>query len=193
MPEERICRLDLPPLEHLPADLQERLAAYLEKPGFIPNVLRAYAIRPNKLRAFMDHYDELMLGDSELSKAEREMIAVAVSAQNHCFYCLTSHGAALRLRTKDAVVSDQIAANYRTAHLTPRQRAMLDFAYKITTNSATCGDEDVERLRAHGFSDAAIWDIAEIAGFFNFTNRLSNALDLRPNREYHFMGRDLGR
>ena len=139
----------------------------------------------------MDHYDELMLGDSELTKAEREMIAVAVSAENHCFYCLTSHGAALRLRTKNAELADNIAANYRSTELTPRQRAMLDFAEQITNRSATCSDADIERLREHGFSDAAIWDIAEIAGFYNFTNRLSNALDLRPNHEYHRLGRDI--
>jgi uncharacterized peroxidase-related enzyme len=189
MSQDRISRLELPSLDSLPADIQARLSAYLEKPGFIPNVLVAYALRPNKLRAFMDMYDELMLGDSDLSKAEREMIAVAVSALNHCFYCLTSHGAALRLRTKDAILSDHIAANYRTAELTPRQRVMLDFASKITVESPTCADDDVQRLREHGFSDAAIWDIAEIAGFYNFTNRLSNALDLRPNREYHQLGR----
>jgi uncharacterized peroxidase-related enzyme len=190
MPEEPISRLEDANLESLPSDLQERLATYLDKPGFIPNVLRAYALRPSKLRAFMDHYDELMLGESELSKVEREMIAVAVSAQNHCYYCLTSHGAALRLRTKDPVLADQIAANYRAASLTARQRAMLDFAYKITVESAECGTEDIERLRAHGFSDAGIWDIVEIAGFYNFTNRLSNALGLRPNVEYHRLGRD---
>jgi uncharacterized peroxidase-related enzyme len=189
MTQERISRVAIGDLEHLPADLQDRLAAYLERPGFIPNVLRAYALRPNKLRAFMDMYDELMLGESELSKAEREMIAVAVSAENHCFYCLTAHGAALRLRTKDAVLSDNIAANYRSADLTPRQRAMLDFAARITRESATCSDADVERLREHGFSDAAIWDIVEVAGFFNFTNRMANALDLRPNLEYHALGR----
>jgi uncharacterized peroxidase-related enzyme len=154
-------------------------------------VLRAYALRPSKLRAFMDHYDELMLGDSELSKAEREMIAVAVSSLNHCFYCLASHGAALRLRTKNPILADNIAANYRSADLTPRQRAMLDFAARITLDSATCSDEDITTLRAHGFSDAAIWDIVEIAGFYNFTNRLANALDLRPNREYHSLGREV--
>ncbi len=187
--EERISRLAQGSFEQLPADLQARLEAYLDRPGFIPNVLQAYMLRPNKLRTFMDQYDELMLGESDVTKAEREMIAVTVSSVNHCFYCLTSHGAALRIRTKDVVLSDGIAANYRTANLTPRQRAMLDWAYLITTDSTSCSDADVERLRAHGFSDAAIWDIAEIAAFFNATNRLSNALALRPNRSYHDLGR----
>lgn len=189
MSQERISRVEVGDLEQLPVDLQQRLAAYLERPGFIPNVLRAYALRPNKLRSFMDLYDEMMLGDSELSKAEREMIAVTVSAENHCFYCLTAHGAALRLRTKHVVLSDNIAANYRSADLTPRQRAMLDVAARITTASPTCSDADMALLREQGFSDAAIWDIVEVASFFNFTNRMANALDLRPNPEYHTLGR----
>lgn len=190
MDEGPISRLPVPAVEDLPDDLQARLRRYLEKPGFIPNVLRAFGLRPAQLRAFMDLYDELMLGDSELSKTEREMIAVTVSAANHCYYCLTSHGAALRVRSGDPVLADQLAANYRVAALTPRQRAMLDVAHKLTLDATACGEEDIARLREHGFSDTAIWDIVAIAAFYNFTNRLSNALDLRPNRAYHFMARE---
>jgi uncharacterized peroxidase-related enzyme len=159
------------------------------KPGFVPNVYRAYSLRPQQLRGFIALYDAIMTEDSGLTKAEREMIAVAVSAQNHCFYCLTSHGAVLRIRTKDEVLADTIAANYRAADLTPRQRAMLDLAVKITTDSAAVGDQDVAALRDHGFSDADIMDIIQTAALFNYSNRVASALDLRPNREYHHMAR----
>jgi uncharacterized peroxidase-related enzyme len=126
---------------------------------------------------------------SGLTKAEREMIAVTVSAENHCFYCLVSHGAILRIRSKDAVLSDTIAANYRAADLTPRQRAMLDFAVKITRASDTSGDEDIEALRAHGFGDEDIMDIIQTAAFFNYSNRVASALEMRPNREFFGMAR----
>jgi uncharacterized peroxidase-related enzyme len=187
--KQRISRLRVPDEESLPDDIKELYAKMREKPGFVPNVYRAYSLRPNQLRGFIAFYDSIMTDDSGLSKAEREMIAVAVSALNHCFYCLTSHGAALRVRSKDEILADTIAANYRAADLTPRQRAMLDYAVKITFASETCSDEDVENLRMHGFTDEDIMDIAQTAAFFNYSNRVASALALRPNREFHAMAR----
>ena len=156
---------------------------------FVPNVLRVMSFRPERLSAWFAHYKQLHEPTENLNVAEREMIAVAVSAQNHCFYCLTSHGAVLRVRSKDAVLADTIAANYRAADLSPRQRAMLDFAVKITRASDTCSDEDIDALRGHGFSDEDIMDIIQTAAFFNYSNRVASALELRPNREYHSMAR----
>jgi uncharacterized peroxidase-related enzyme len=187
--EQRISRLRVPEEESLPDDIKELYAKMLEKPGFVPNVYRAYSLRPNQLRGFIAFYDSIMTDDSGLTKAEREMIAVAVSALNHCFYCLTSHGAALRVRSKDEILADTIAANYRAADLTPRQRAMLDYAVKVTLASETCGDEDIENLRAHGFTDEDIMDIAQTDALFNYSNRVASALALRPNREFHSMAR----
>lgn len=186
---QRISRLGVPEEETLPDDIQALYARMREKPGFVPNVYRAYSLRPQQLRGFLALYDSIMTEESGLSKAEREMIAVAVSAHNHCFYCLTSHGAVLRIRSGDEVLADAVAANYRAADLTPRQRAMLDMAAKITCAPDTCGEEDIDRLRAHGFSDEDIMDIVQVAAFFNYSNRVANALDLRPNREYHHMAR----
>jgi uncharacterized peroxidase-related enzyme len=186
---EAISRLRVPEEESLPEDIGALLEEMRRKPGFVPNVYRAYALRPNQLRGFVALYDSIMADDSELTKAEREMIAVAVSAQNHCFYCLVSHGAVLRVRAKDEVLADTIAANYRAADLTPRQRAMLDFAIKITVASNQCGDDDIAELRTHGFTDEAIMDIAQTAALFNYSNRVASALALRPNREFHGMGR----
>jgi uncharacterized peroxidase-related enzyme len=185
----RISRLHVPEEAVLPEDIRQLYARMREKPGFVPNVYRAYSLRPQQLRGFLALYDAIMNEESGLSKAEREMIAVAVSSQNHCFYCLTSHGAALRVRSGDEVLADTIAANYRAADLPPRQRAMLDFAVKITCASEACTEEDIAALRAHGFSDADIMDIVQVAAFFNYSNRVANALDLRPNRAYHHMAR----
>jgi uncharacterized peroxidase-related enzyme len=192
MSEEQVARtsrLRVPEEHTLPDDIQALFEQMRHKPGFVPNVYRAYALRPNQLRGFIALYDSIMTDDSGLTKAEREMIAVAVSAQNHCFYCLVAHGAVLRVRSKDEVQADTIAANYRAANLTPRQRAMLDFAVKITNASDTCDDDDVAGLRAHGFSDEDIMDIAQTAALFNYSNRVASALELRPNREFHGMGR----
>jgi uncharacterized peroxidase-related enzyme len=189
MADQPISRLDMPNEQALPEDILALFAEMRAKPGFVPNVYRAYSLRPHQLRGFIALYNSIMMEDSDLSKAEREMIAVAVSAQNHCFYCLTSHGAVLRIRAKDEVLADTIAANYRAADLTPRQRAMLDLAVKITNDSAAIGDQDIAGLRAHGFSDEAIMDIIQTAAFFNYSNRVASALELRPNREYHSMGR----
>jgi uncharacterized peroxidase-related enzyme len=189
MPDQPISRLDVPNEQALPEDILALFADMRTKPGFVPNVYRAYSLRPQQLRGFIALYDSIMNEDSGLTKAEREMIAVAVSAQNHCFYCLTSHGAVLRIRAKDEVLADTIAANYRAADLTPRQRAMLDLAIKVTTDSAAVGDHDIAALRDHGFTDEDIMDIIQTAALFNYSNRVASALNLRPNREYHSMAR----
>jgi uncharacterized peroxidase-related enzyme len=189
MTDERISRLRVPEEHALPEDIRELYANNRQKPGFVPNVFQAYSLRPAQLRGFIALYDSIMEADSGLTKAEREMIAVAVSAENHCFYCLVSHGAILRIRSKNPIQADTIAANYRAADLTPRQRAMLDFAVKITRASDTCADEDIDELRAHGFGDEEIMDIIQTAAFFNYSNRVASALELRPNREFYGMGR----
>ena len=189
MSNQPISRLSLPNEQALPDDIQAIFAEMRAKPGFVPNVYQAYSLRPQQLRGFIALYDAIMTEASGLTKAEREMIAVAVSAQNHCFYCLTSHGAVLRIRAKDEVLADTIAANYRAANLTPRQRAMLDLAVKITVDSASISDQDIAALRDHGFSDEDIMDIIQTAALFNYSNRVASALDLRPNREYHSMAR----
>jgi uncharacterized peroxidase-related enzyme len=189
MSDQPISRLSVPNEQTLPEDIQAIFADMRAKPGFVPNVYRAYSLRPQQLRGFIGLYDAIMTEDSGLTKAEREMIAVAVSAQNHCFYCLTSHGAVLRIRSKDEVLADTISANYRAADITPRQRAMLDLAVKITVDSPAIGEQDLAVLRDHGFSDEDIMDIIQTAALFNYSNRVASALDLRPNREYHHMAR----
>lgn len=186
---DRLTALDLPPADPLPEDIARYYEVCQEKLGMIPNVLAAYGFAPDRLRAFSQMYNALMLGESDLTKAEREMIAVVVSAENKCFYCLIAHGANLRELTGDPALSDTIAANYRHAALEPRQRALLDFAVKITRASAEIEEPDREALRAHGFSDRAIWDAAEVAAFFNMSNRMSSAIAMRPNEAYHGIGR----
>jgi uncharacterized peroxidase-related enzyme len=187
--EPTISRLAVPAEESLPADIQELFAKNREKPGFVPNVFRASALRPAQLRSFIALYESIMEADSGLSKAEREMIAVAVSSYNHCVYCVVSHGAILRIRAKDEILADTISVNYRAAQITERQRAMLDYALKITEDSASCSDDDIEALRGHGFSDEDIMDIVQTAAFFNYSNRVASALELRPNPEFHGMAR----
>lgn len=186
---ERITALDPGP----DATPTPEIAAYFEKCreklGFVPNVLKAYAFDNAKLQAFIDMADDLMLGDSGLTKTEREMIAVTVSAINHCHYCLTAHGAALRQRSGDPELGELIAHNYRAAGLDARQKAMLDFAAKLTEAPDKIEEADREALRTAGFTDRDIWDIAAVAGFYNMTNRLASATDMRPNREYHYAAR----
>lgn len=169
--------------------LDDRTKKYFDicrdKLGLLPNVLRAYAAHPRKLANFISTYNELMLGESGLSKLEREMIAVAVSSVNRCVYCLTAHGAAVREYSGDPILGEFIAMNYRAADLTPRHRAMLDFAVKMTERSHEIGEADRQTLRDVGFSDADIFDIADVAGFFNMSNRVSNAIELMPNPDYH--------
>lgn len=173
--------------------MSEKTQAYFdlcqEKLGLVPNVLKAYAFDETKLRAFTDMYNDLMLAECGLSKLEREMIAVAVSSVNRCFYCLTAHGAAVRELSGDPVLGELMVMNYRVADLSKRQRAMLDFAVKLTERPAEILDADREALRDAGFTDRDIWDIASVAAFFNMTNRVAAATDMRPNHEYHSMAR----
>lgn len=181
--------LELPPVDPLPDDIKRYYQVCEEKLGMIPNVLAVYAFEPERLRGFSAMYNALMLGGSELTKAEREMIAVVVSSLNHCYYCLVAHGATLRMLTEDPKLAEAIAANYRHADLTPRQRAMLDFTVKVTKASSEIVEADRQALRDAGFSDRGIMDIAEVAGFFNMSNRVSSAIAMKPNDAYHGMAR----
>lgn len=181
--------LDLPPVDPLPEATQKYFDVCIEKLGMVPNVLRAYAFDIDKLNAFTAMYNDLMLGDSALTKLEREMIAVVVSSINKCYYCLVAHGAAVRQLSGDPKLGEMLVMNYRVAPLDERQKAMLDFAAKLTNASATTEESDRETLRAHGFSDRDIWDIASVAGFFNMTNRVASGTDMRPNDEYHAQAR----
>ena len=180
-------------LQLRPARLSPPMADFFkrchETQGFVPNVLQAFSFDMAKLEAFLAYRNDLMLGGSGLSVLEREMIATAVSAQNHCFYCLTVHGAAVRNLSGDPVLGDMMAMNYRSARLSKRQRAMLDFAIKLTAEPWGIEDGDRARLRGAGFSDRDIWDIAAVAAFYNMTNRLASATDMRPNSEYHALAR----
>jgi uncharacterized peroxidase-related enzyme len=185
-----IMALDAGPQDRLEPEITEYFAKCEEKLGFVPNVFRAYAFDNAKLKAFILMADELMLGESGLSKTEREMIAVAVSAINHCHYCLTSHGAALRQRAKNPEIGELIAQNYRAADLDKRQMAMLDFATKLTEAPDKIEEADREALRRAGFSDRDIWDIAAVASFYNMSNRMAAAADIKPNRDYHYWVRE---
>jgi 4-carboxymuconolactone decarboxylase len=173
----------------LPADIREVYETNQAKIGFVPNVFRAYAKRPEHFRAFMAYHDVLMKGPSNLSRAEREAIVVAVSAENRCQYCLTAHGAALRILGKDGPLAEQIANNWRTADCTPRLRAILAFASRVNEPGFAASDEEIAALHAQGFSDDDIWDIAAIAAFFGFSNRMAGVMDMRPNAEFYSMGR----
>ena len=173
----------------MPDDIREIYAQNEAKVGFVPNVFRAYAQRPEHFRAFMHYHDVLMRGPSGLSRAEREAIVVAVSAENECLYCVTSHGAALRILGKDPILADQIATNWKTAALTQRWRAMLTFASRVNERGFAASEAELDALRAEDFSDDDIWDIAAIAAFFGFSNRMAGLMDMRPNREFYAMGR----
>ena len=186
--DDQVMALDLPP-----ADLSEAMQGYFakcgEKIGFVPNVLRAYAHDNAKLEAFAAFYNDLMLAPSGLSKLEREMIAVVVSSQNRCYYCQTAHGAAVRQLSGDPVLGEMMAMNYRAADLEPRHRAMLDFAVAVTETPWFIEEADRDDLREVGFSERDIWDIAAVASFFNMSNRMASAVDMRPNRAYHGQAR----
>jgi len=184
-----ISRFPVPDPATLPEDIRKVVDANAAKAGFTPNVFLAYGYKPEHFRAFFHYYDVLMKGPSELSRAEREMIVLAVSRVNGCTYCTVAHGAALRILSKNSVLADQISANYRVADITPRQRAMLDFAVKLTERSAEIDNADFERLHEHGFTDSDIWDIGAVAAFFNLSNRMANLADMKPNREFYTMGR----
>ena len=189
MSDRSISRFAVPKLDELPEDIRSRIEAVQEKAGFIPNVFLALAHRPDEFRAFFAHHDALMEKPGGLSPAEREMIVVATSAANACHYCVIAHGAILRIRAKDPLLADQVAVNYRHANITPRQRAMLDFALQVCERAALIGEEDLQRLRAHDFTDEDIWDIGAIAAFFAQSNRLANLSSMRPNEEFYSMGR----
>jgi uncharacterized peroxidase-related enzyme len=184
-----ISRFPVPRLEDLPEDLRARILAVQEKSGFVPNVFLVLAHRPDEFRAFFAYHDALMEKAGGLSKAEREMIVVATSGANQCQYCVVAHGAILRIRAKNPLVADQVATNYRKADITPRQKAMLDFAMKVALASHEVDDGDLEALRQHGFSDEDAWDIAAIAAFFALSNRMANVTSMRPNDEFYLMGR----
>ena len=185
-----ISRYPVPELKALPDDIRQRILAVQEKAGFVPNVFLALAHRPDELRAFLAYHDALLLKEnSGLSKGEREMIIVATSGANHCLYCVVAHGAILRVYEKKPLVADQVAVNHLKADITPRQHAMLDFALKVTHASHEVVDADFDALRAHGFGDEDIWDIAAISAFFGLSNRMANVISLRPNDEFYLMGR----
>jgi uncharacterized peroxidase-related enzyme len=184
-----ISRYPIPTLDQLPEDVRDRILAVQEQTGFVPNVFLGLAHRPDEFRAFFAYHDALMEKESGLSKAEREMIVVATSGTNQCHYCVVAHGAILRVRAKNPLIADQVAINYRKADLTPRQKAMLDFALKVAKEAYTVNDADFEALRAHEFTDQDIWDIGAIAAFFAMSNRLANMMSLRPNDEFYLLGR----
>jgi uncharacterized peroxidase-related enzyme len=182
-------RFPIPELDSLPDDIRARILAVQQKAGFIPNVFLAWAHRPAEWRAFFAYHDALLEKEGGLTKAEREMIVVATSAVNHCQYCVIAHGAILRIRAKQPLVADQVAINYLNADLTPRQRAMLDFAVKVAERSHEVTDADFVTLRGHGLTDDDIWDIGSIAALFALSNRVANLMALEPNAEFYTMGR----
>jgi uncharacterized peroxidase-related enzyme len=182
-------RFPTPAIDTLPDDIRSRILAVQEKSGFVPNVFLSLAYRPDEFRAFFAYHDALMEKDGGLTKAEREMIVVATSSANQCHYCVVAHGAILRIRAKNPQIADQIAINYRKADITPRQRAMLDFAMKVSVEAEEISEQDFAEIARHGFSDDDIWDIAAIAAFFALSNRMANVTGMRPNDEFYMMGR----
>jgi uncharacterized peroxidase-related enzyme len=189
MPQPIANRFPTPSIDRLPEDIRGRLLAVQEKSGFIPNVFLTLACRPDEFRAFFAYHDALMERDSGLTKAEREMIVVATSSANQCHYCVVAHGAILRIRAKNPQIADQIAINYRKADITPRQRAMLDFAMKVSKEAQLISEADFADIAGHGFTDDDIWDIAAISAFFALSNRMANVTSMRPNDEFYMMGR----
>ena len=186
---EKVSRFPVPDINSLPEDIRERILAVQEKAGFIPNVFLAFAHRPNEFRAFFAYHDALMEKDSGLSKGEREMIVVATSGINQCTYCVVAHGAILRIREKNARVADELASNYRTANISARQKAMLDFAVKVSLQAYEIDEGDYDILHSHGFSDEDIWDIGAVSAFFALSNRMAGLVDMRPNTEFFGMAR----
>ena len=182
-------RFGAPSLDDMPDDIRAICEDTRAKIGFVPNVFLAYAQRPEHFRAFMHYHDLLMKGPSGLSRAEREAIVVAVSSENACLYCVTAHGAALRILGKDTNVADQIATNWQTAELSPRLRAILEFASHVNEPGFSADDEEIAGLRAAGLSENDVWDIAAVAGFFGFSNRMAGFMDMRPNPQFYEMGR----
>ena len=189
MPDKPISRFPIPDLNELPEDIRERILAVQKKSGFVPNVFLTLAYRPDEFRAFFAYHDALMEKEEGLTKGEREMIVVATSGLNQCLYCVVAHGAILRIREKNPLLSDQVATNYRKADITSRQKAMLDFAAKVSLHAYAVGDSDIEELRRHGFSDEDIWDIGAITAFFSMSNRMAHLTNMRPNDEFYQLGR----
>ena len=189
MSAKPISRFPVPELKDLPADIRERIETVAEKTGFVPNVFLALAHRPDEWRAFVAYHDALMEKESGLSKAEREMIVVATSAENDCLYCVVAHGAIVRIRTKDAQVADQVAVDWRKADITPRQKAMLAFAVKLAIRPGEVEEADFDALRGHGFSDEDAWDIGAVTALFALSNRMAHLTAMRPNDEFFAMGR----
>ena len=184
-----ISRYPVPALENLPADIRQKIVEVQEKAGFVPNVFLTFAHRPDEFRAFFAYHDALLLRESGLSKGEKEMIIVATSGANGCLYCVVAHGAILRIYEKAPMLSDQLATNYLKADITPRQRAMLDFAMKVCNASYAVAEDDFALLREHGFTDEDAWDIAGITALFGLSNRMANFSGMRPNDEFYLMGR----
>ncbi len=184
-----ISRFPVPEIKDLPEDIRSKILAVQEKTGFVPNVFLTLAHRPDECRAFIAYHDALMEKQGGITKAEREMIVVATSGANGCQYCVVAHGAILRIRARNPLISDQVATNYRKADISPRQKAMLDFALKVALRSAEIGDDDFAALRSHGFSEEDMWDIGAIAAFFALSNRMADMTSMRPNDEFYLLGR----
>jgi len=187
--DRRITRFALADVDGLPPDLRERIAAIGDRTGFVPNVFLGLAHRPDELRAFLAYHDAIMERDGGLSKAEREMIVVATSAERDCTYCVVAHGAVLRVRAKDPLIADHLATNWRQAPVTARQAALLAYAVKLSTTPELVEDADLDVLRTHGLTDDDIWDVGAVTAFFAMSNRLAHAMALVPNEEFHLMGR----
>ena len=187
--QTKISRFPVPALADLPEDIRQRIEAVQEKSGFVPNVFLVLAHRPDEFRAFFAYHDALMEKPGNLTKAEREMIVVATSAMNQCQYCVISHGAILRIRAKNPLIADQVATNYRKADITPRQKAMLDFAVKVMGAAYEVSEADFAALAQYGFTEEDAWDIAGITAFFGLSNRMANVTNMRPNTEFYGLGR----
>ena len=189
MSKKPISRFPVPELNNLPEDIRGTILDLQEKSGFVPNVFLALANRPDEFRAFFAYHEALMEKEGGLTKGEREMIVVATSAHNQCIYCVVAHGAILRIREKNPQLADQIATNYRKADITPRQKAMLDFALKVSKSSHEISNADIENMRELGFSNDDIWDIGAISALFALSNRMANLTSMRPNDEFYLLGR----
>jgi uncharacterized peroxidase-related enzyme len=191
MPKKSISKYPIPDINKLPDDMKETILAVQQKAGFIPNVFLVLAHRPDEFRAFFAYHEALMEKKSGLTQADKEMIVVATSADNNCHYCVVAHGAVLRIRAKNSQIADQVATNFRKADITDRQKAMLDFALKVSNDAASINDDDFKRLRARKFSNEDIWDIAGITAFYGLSNRMANFTGMRVNDEFYTMGRNL--
>lgn len=189
--QSNISRFPVPELSEMPDDIRTRIVAVQEKSGFVPNVFLVLAHRPDEFRAFFAYHDALMDKPGNLTKAEREMIVVATSNLNQCQYCVVAHGAILRVRAKNPLIADQVAVNYRKADISDRQKAMIEFGIKVSTEAHKVGDDDIKTLKAHGFDEEDAWDIAAIAAFFGLSNRLANVTNMRPNEEFYALGRKM--